>query len=64
MFFFCWSFLELLHEGFFCNFLCCTVVSGPYLVTNRKVLILHEQNIDHGTHKMFKWWSRGSHCVH
>ena len=36
--------------------------SGPYLVTNRKGLILHEQNIDHG--KIFKWWSRCSHCTH
>ena len=32
------------------------------LVTNRKALILHEQNIDHG--KIFEWWSRGSHCAH
>ena len=30
-----WSFLELLHKPFFCNFLCCTAVSGPNLVTNR-----------------------------
>ena len=50
--FFSWSFLELLHEPFFCNFLCCTAASGPYIVTNRKALILHEQNIDHG--KIFK----------
>ena len=31
---------------FFCYFLCCTADCGPYLVTNRKALILHEQNID------------------
>ena len=30
---------------FFCNFLFCTAASGPYLVGNRKTLILHEQNI-------------------
>ena len=45
---FSWSFLELLHEALFCNFLGCTAASGPYLVTNMKALILHEQNIDHG----------------
>ena len=38
------SFLEAI---FFCNFLCCTAASGPCLVTNRKALILPEQNIDH-----------------
>ena len=43
-----WSLLELLHEPFFFNFLCCTAASGPYLETNRKDLILHGQNIDHG----------------
>ena len=47
---------------FFCNFLCCTAASDPYLVTDRKTLILHEQNTDHG--KSFKWRSRGSHCAH
>ena len=39
-------------------------VVPPYLVTNRKALILHEQNIAHGIRKIFKWWSRGSHCAH
>ena len=43
-----WSFLELLHEPFFYNFLYCTAASGKYLVTNRKALILHEQNIGRG----------------
>ena len=60
--FFSWSFLELPHEALLCNFLCSTAASGPYLVTNRKGLILHEQNINHG--KIFKWWSRDSHCAH
>ena len=45
---FSWSFLELLHEALFRDFLCCTAASGPYLVTNRKALILHEHEIDHG----------------
>ena len=58
----CFLFLELLHEPLFCNFLCCTAASGPYLVTNRKALTLHEQNIGHD--KIFKWWSRGSHRAH
>ena len=44
--FFSWSFLELLNEALLCNFLCCTAASGPYLITNRKGLILHKQNID------------------
>ena len=43
-----WSFLELLHEQYFCSFLCCTTAIDQYLVTNRKALILHEQNIDNG----------------
>ena len=47
---------------FFCNFLCCAVACGPYLVTNRKALTLLEQNFDHG--KIFNLWSRGSHCAH
>ena len=51
----------VLHEPLFCNFLWCTAASGPYLVANRKALILHEQNIDHG--KIFKWWSCSSHCA-
>ena len=46
----------------FCNFLCCTAASGPYLVTNRKALILYEHKIDHG--KIFKGWGRGLHCAH
>ena len=37
--------MQILHEPFFCNFLCCTSVSGSYLVTNRKALILHKQNL-------------------
>ena len=44
--FFSWSFSRLLHESFFCSFLCFTTAAGPYLVTNRKALILLEQNID------------------
>ena len=51
---FSWSFLEILHEPFLCNFLCCTAASGPYLVANRKALILDEHNIDHCTRKIFK----------
>ena len=45
----CFLFLEFLgaNEALFCNFLCCTAAFGPYLVTNRKVLILHEHGIDH-----------------
>ena len=35
--------------------ICCTAASGPYLVTSRKALILHEQNVDHGIRKIFKW---------
>ena len=34
--------------GHYSNFLCCTAASGPYLVTNRKAFVQHEQNIDHG----------------
>ena len=52
----CFLFLEFLgatESTIFCNFLCCTAASGPYIVTNRKALILHEQNIDHG--KIIKW---------
>ena len=60
--FFSWSFSELLHEALLHNFLSCTATSGPYLVNNRKGFILNEQNVDHG--KIFKWWSRGSHCAH
>ena len=59
--FFSWSFLELLHKALLCNFLYCTAASGPYLLTNKKGLILHEQNIDYG--KIFKWWNHGSHCA-
>ena len=44
----CCLFLEVLHETLFCNFLCCTAASGPYLVTNMKALMLHEHKIDHG----------------
>ena len=51
----CLLFLEPLHESFSVIFFC-TAASGPYLVTNRKALILHEQNMDHG--KIFKWSSR------
>ena len=47
---------------FFRSFLRCTAASVPYLVTNKKALILHEQNIDYG--KIFKRWSRYSHCAH
>ena len=53
--------MELLHEPLFCNFPCCNAASGSCLVTNRKALILHEQNIDHGICKVFKC---GSHCGH
>ena len=38
--------MELPHETLFCNFL--TVASGPYLLTYRKALILHEHKRNHG----------------
>ena len=37
-----------LLEPIFCNFLCYAAAAGPHLVNNRKALILHEQNINHG----------------
>ena len=39
------------------------LLMAPYLVTtNKKGLILHEQNIDHG--KIFNRGAADSHCAH
>ena len=38
------------------------LLAHAYPASNRKALMLHEQNIDHG--EIFKWWSRGSRCAH
>ena len=48
--------------NFYVIFLAVPLLLAPYLVTNRKGLILHERNIDHV--KIFEWWSRGSHFSH
>ena len=54
----CFLFLE--YFGATANFF----ASGPSLVTNRKALILYEENIDHGIINIFKWWSHALHCAH
>ena len=52
----CFLFLDFLGAtGTGAIFLQFSSTSGPCLITNRKALILHEPNIDHGFHKsLFK----------